>query len=105
MTTRITKLHDKHFQGFTCDCCEREIKHAYSINGVGTYGSECVYREAGIPRQKAGIMMREANSIAKYWNKIVSNPKMYDLQAYLDSYNCTADEYYNIFVERGGRLA
>jgi len=98
--TTILKLRDKHFQGFTCDTCDRELKHAYSINGAGTYGSECVYKAAGISYERASKAIKGQMTLAKIWAKMVSNPALYSLSAYAASMG-GIDEVERMFFIRG----
>ena len=96
----IKKLRDKNFQGFICAECGRELKHAFSINGSGSYGSECVYGVAGISYDRAEKQIKEQMSLSKRWNKIVSNPKVYDLDFWVKEYG-TMEKVEDVFLEYG----
>lgn len=79
----ISKLTDKHFSGFECQRCGRNLKHAFSIDGKGVYGSECVLEIAGMAAYKKA---QKQISLQKIWDKIVENPKVYSLNAYVSEY-------------------
>jgi len=85
MKTTITKLNDKNFKGFYCDTCGRELKHAYSVNGHGEYGSECVYKAAGISYDSASKLIKGQITLAKIWGKMIANPNAYSLEKYASS--------------------
>ena len=80
---KIQKLKDKYFQGFICDKCERQLKHAFSINGSGIFGSECVIEVAGLNSKK---QVQEQMTLQKIWNKMIANPKIYSLDVYIAEY-------------------
>ena len=82
MKTTILKLTDKDSKGFYCDTCGRELKHAFSIDGSGAYGSECVYKAAGINFNMAAKAIKGQMTIAKLWSKMISNPTNYSLDFY-----------------------
>jgi hypothetical protein len=100
MKTTILKLRDKDFKGFYCDTCGRELKHAFSINGQGTHGSECVYKAAGINYNMAAKAIKCQMTLAKLWNKMISNPAPYSLDKYAQSMG-GIDEVERMFFIRG----
>jgi len=100
MATTILKLNDKNFKGFFCDTCGRELKHAFSINGHGEYGSECVYKAAGISYDRASKAIKGQMTLAKLWNKMTSNPKAYSLELYAQDMG-GIDEVERMFFIRG----
>ena len=94
---KILKLKDKHFQGFICDKCGRNLKHAFSIDGNGTYGSECIMSVAGINADK---QVKKQMELSRIWNKIVSNPQIYSLEQYVEAYG-TVEAVEQKFYQNG----
>ena len=80
---KIQKLRDKNFQGFVCDTCGRNLKHAFSVNGKGVFGSECIKDLAGIKSEK---QIKKQMSLGKIWDKILKNPDVYSLEEYVKDY-------------------
>ena len=97
---KIQKLIDRNFTGFICAECGRNLKHAFSIDGNGEYGSECVYSVAGISYQGAEKQIKEQMSLSKRWNKIVSNPKIYGLDDFIKIHG-SVEAVQDIFMEHG----
>ena len=82
-TKNIQKLNDKDFQGFTCDRCGADLKHAFSVDGSGSYGKECILTVAGIKGEK---QVKKQMSLQEIWNKMLNNPKVYSLDIYIEEY-------------------
>jgi len=80
---KIKKLKDIFKKGFICDRCGRHLKHAFSVNGNGIYGKECILEFAGIRGEKKA---KKLLTLEKIWNKIINNPKVYSLNEYIKEY-------------------
>jgi len=101
--TKITKI--KNFEGYVnnCNSCGREIKHAFKVEGQrGLYGSECIYRIAGIDRKSAKKQVKEQMDNYKTWLRINENPHIYNLESYIKIYG-SVDRVESV-VLRNGRL-
>jgi hypothetical protein len=96
--TQIRKI--KNFEGYwmNCEHCGKNIKHGFSINGKGCYGSECVVNlvaEKSIrtaSTQIKGIMKR-----IKYFAKHYAiTPAYYNRMAELEG--LSFDEYHHQYI-------
>ena len=93
----IIKIKDTNFQGFICGKCGRELKHAFSLDGHGTYGSECILKIAG---QSSKSQINKQLSINKIWIKITNNPDVYSLKQYIKEYG-SLETVRRRFFEKG----
>ena len=98
MKTGINKIKDRLFQGFKCQICGREIKYAYSYNGKGVYGSECVMEVAGY-NNKNEKRVKELKTLDKIWAKIVSSPEVYNLNEFVRQYG-SIEQVEALFFEK-----
>lgn len=97
MSQNLKIRKKRNFEGyyFTCQCCGREIKHAYYIEGQkGVYGSECINKIAGHITKKD---IETAKSIYKVAEKFYNNPKQYripeeKLDVFIEKYLETGNE-------------
>lgn len=73
----------KNFEGYVlnCQCCGKELQHAYMIDGDGCYGKDCVI--------KLAINGKEASRVKKQMSLMVKKENKFDI-----NYKITPD-YYN----------
>ena len=95
---RIQRVKDVDFSGFYCTTCNREIKKAYSIDGLGSYGSTCILTKLGYKYEK---QIKKEDSLIKIWDKIINSPKMYNLNEYIKIHG-SVENVQSIFFEFGG---
>lgn len=96
--SKINKI--KNFEGryFHCSNCGREIKHAFTIEGVqGQFGSECIYQIAGVTAKN---QIKRLNDLSKRWHDISNHPKVYSLDSYIEVYG-SIDKVEEIFFKYG----
>ena len=97
---KINKI--KNFEGhwLTCQKCGRLIKHGYETDGIGCYGSECVYEIAGVNREKAKKQINKLLSNEKIAKKMMNNKERYSWEVRKEALGFTTDEeLYNYIVE------
>ncbi|HSH25618.1 MAG TPA: hypothetical protein VLA13_08795 [Massilibacterium sp.] len=101
---KINKV--KNFEGryFTCAICGANIKHAYRVtdskNGY-VYGSECVYKAAGINPVHADKKIKELKSREKSLKKILSNKGVYSWDSYKEMLGLNEEQMINKYLETG----
>ena len=101
---KINKL--KNFEGryFTCAICGANIKHAYRVvdskDGY-VYGSECVYKAAGINVLQADKQIKELKSREKSLKKILANKKVYSWDSYKEMLGLNEEQMIEKYLETG----
>jgi len=99
---QIAKLRNPEGYYFTCLCCGASIKHAYSTsNAKGLYGSECVYKVAGLSYEGSQKQIRELKWRDKEIGNILKAKKSYNWEAYKDAHGYSDEELINHFLTKG----
>lgn len=97
LTAKIRKI--KNFEGywFRCSRCGREIKHAFTVNGEGTYGSDCVYEVAGSTgAYHVDRIMKNVRAFKKF------SPATHEqIKHYAKAYSCSVEDIVDGFIHTG----